>query len=150
ADTQKVTGINWLFLASVYTEEFAKVVADTSQPIYAVAEYEPYTELNSEANKPWIASMNAAKLPLTAFSQAGYFAGKAFVEVVKGIDGPVTRQSVSDALLKMKPFKDPLAGSPYIFGEGATHAPMQSTKIMKLDHGHWKVATPDWLTLPPS
>lgn len=150
ADAQKVSGIDWLFLSAGYTEAVAKALADTSQPVYVATEFEPYTDVNSEANKAWITSMNAAKLPLTAFSQAGYFAAQVFLDVLKTIDGPVTRQTVTSALLKMKPIKNPLAGSAYVFGEGATHAPMQSTKIMKLDHGKWKVLTPDWVVLPPT
>jgi branched-chain amino acid transport system substrate-binding protein len=116
--------------------------------VYVGTEWEPYTDVNSEANKAWVTSMNAAKRPLTAFSQGGYLAAQVFIDVITGIDGPVTRQAVTSALLKMKPVKYPLAGSPYVFGEGATHAPMQSTKIMKLDHGQWKLQTPNWVVLP--
>ena len=53
----------------------------------------PITDVNSAANKAWVASMNAAKRPLTAFSQAGYLAAQVFVDVIKGIDGPVTREA---------------------------------------------------------
>jgi branched-chain amino acid transport system substrate-binding protein len=148
ADAQKITGIDWLFLAPGYTEEVAKALADTKQQVYVGTEWEPYTDVNSEANKAWVASMNAAKRPLTAFSQGGYLSAQVFIDVIKHIDGPVTRQAVTSALLKMQPVKYPLAGSPYVFGEGATHAPMQSTKIMKLDHGQWKVLTPNWVVLP--
>lgn len=148
ADAQKITGINWLFLAPGYTEQVAKALADSTQPVYVGTEWEPYTDVNSEANKAWVASMNASKRPLTAFSQGGYLAAQVFIDVIKGMDGPVTREAVTSALLKMKPAKYPLAGSPYVFGEGATHAPMQSTKIMKLDHGQWKVQTPSWVVLP--
>ena len=148
ADAQKITGIKWLFLSPGYTVEVAKALADTSQPVYVGTEWEPYTDVNSEANKAWVASMNAAKRPLTAFSQGGYLAAQVFIDVIKGIDGPVTRETVTAALLKMKPVKYPLAGSPYVFGEGKTHAPMQATKIMKLEHGVWKIETPDWVVLP--
>lgn len=148
AEAQKITGINWLFLAPGYTEQVAKALADTNQPVYVGTEWEPYTETGSAANKEWMAAMNASKRPLTAFSQGGYLAAQVFVDVIKSIDGPVTRDSVTNALLKMKPAKYPLAGSPYIFGEDKTHSPMQSTKIMKLDHGAWKVLTPDWVVLP--
>ncbi len=92
--------------------------------------------------------MNASKRPLTAFSQGGYLAAQVFVDVIKSIDGPVTRDSVTAALLKMQPAKYQLAGSPYVFGDAKVHSPMQSTKIMKLDHGAWKVLTPDWVILP--
>jgi len=148
AEAQKITGINWLFLAPGYTEQVAKALADTNQPVYVGTEWEPYTETSSAANKEWTAAMNASKRPLTAFSQGGYLAAQVFIDVIKGIDGPVTRDSVTKALLTMKPAKYPLAGSPYIFGEDKTHSPMQSTKIMKLDHGAWKVLTPDWVVLP--
>jgi branched-chain amino acid transport system substrate-binding protein len=148
ADAQKITGIKWLFLSPGYTVEVAKALADTTQPVYVGTEWEPYTDVNSEANKLWVASMNAAKRPLTAFSQGGYLAAQVFIDVIRSIDGPVTRETVNSALLKMKPVKYPLAGSPYLFGDGKIHAPMQSTKIMKLDHGAWKVQTPDWVVLP--
>ena len=148
ADAQKITGINWLFLSPGYTEQVAKALADTKQPVYVSVDFEPYTEA-LDANKGWRTSMDAAKRPLTAFSQAGYFAAQVFIDVLKGIDGPVTREAVSSALLKMQPIKVAFNGSPWVFGKGATHSPMQATKIMKLDHGKWTIATPDWVVLPP-
>ena len=60
-------------------------------------------------------------------------------EVLKGIDGEVTRESVTEALHKMQPISNPLAGSPYVFGEAAAHNPMQATKVMKLEKGAWKL-----------
>ena len=48
----------------------------------------------------------------------------------------------------MKPISDPLAGSPYVFGEAKTHSPMRATKVMKLEMGAWKVETPEWVVLP--
>lgn len=147
-DAQKITGINWLFLAPGYTEQVAKALADTLQPIYVGTEWEPFTEQGSEANKQWIADMTQAGRPLTAFSQGGYLAARVFLDVLKGIDGEVNRESVTNALLAMKPITNPLAGSPYVFGEAATHSPMQATKIMKLEKGAWTVQTPDWVVLP--
>lgn len=147
-DAQKITGINWLFLAPGYTEQVAKALADSPQPIYVGTEWEPFTEQGSEANKQWIADMTKAGRPLTAFSQGGYLAAQVFLEVLKGIDGEVNRESVTNALLIMKPITNPLAGSPYVFGEAATHSPMQATKVMKLEKGAWTVQTPDWVVLP--
>jgi branched-chain amino acid transport system substrate-binding protein len=148
ADAQKITGVNWLFLAPGYTVEVAKTLADSKQPIYVGTEWEPYTEQNSPANEDWVAAMNAAKRPLTAFSQGGYLSAQVMLDVIKSIDGPVTRESVNKALLAMKPISYPLAGSPYVFGPGATHAPMQATKMMKLQNGAWTVETKDWLVVP--
>ncbi len=149
ADAQKITGINWLFLAPAYTVQVAKALAESNQPIYAGTEWEPYTEAGSPANKDWIATMKAADRPLTAFSQGGYLAAQVFVDVIKSINGPVTHDSVAKALRGMrKAVKYPLAGSPWIFGDAKAHTPMRSTKIMKLDHGTWKVETPQFVTLP--
>lgn len=149
ADAQKITGIKWLFLAPAYTVQVAKALADTKQPVYAGTEWEPYTEAGSPANREWIATMKAADRPLTAFSQGGYLAAQAFEDVIRGMNGPVNHETVAKALRGMtKPVKYPLAGSPWIFGAGKTHTPMQSTKIMKLDNGAWKVETPQFVTLP--
>ena len=148
ADAQKISGINWLFLSPGYTLEVAKALAASKQPIYAGTEWEPYTEQNSPANKDWVAAMNAAGRPLTAFSQGGYLAAEATVEVIKSIDGPVTRESMNKALATMKPYVNPIAGSPYVFGPGATHAPMQATKVMKLENGAWSEQTKDWFVVP--
>ncbi len=149
ADAQKITGINWLFLAPAYTVQVAQALAQSSQPIYAGTEWEPYTESGSPANQDWIASMKAANRPLTAFSQGGYLAANVFADVIRGMNGPVTHDTVAKTLRDMKtPVKYPIAGSPWIFGPGKTHAPMRSTKVMKLDHGAWKVETPDFVTLP--
>ena len=148
ADAQKISGINWLFLAPGYTVEVAKTLADSKQPIYVGTEWEPYTDQNSPANKDWIAAMNTGKRPLTAFSQGGYLSAEVMLDVIKSIDGPVTRDSVNKALASMKPKHYSLAGSPYVFGTADRHAPMQSTKVVKLENGAWTVETKDWLVVP--
>jgi branched-chain amino acid transport system substrate-binding protein len=61
----------------------------------------------------------------------------------------VTRETVTAALKGMQPTSDPLAGSPYVFGDAPVHAPMQATKVMELVAGKWVLKTPDWLVLPP-
>ena len=138
AEAQKISGIDWLFLAPGYTLQVAKALTGTQQPVYVGTEWEPFTEKNSPANKDWIAAMNAANLPLTAFSQGGYEAAILLTDVIKGINGPVTRDTVTQALHGMKPIQYPLSGSPYVFGEAKAHAPMQATKVVKLDpSGAW-------------
>ena len=148
ADAQQITGINWLFLAPGYTEGLAKALAATKQPIYIGTEWEPFTEA-SDANKEWDAAMTKAGLPKTAFSQGGYLAAKILIQIIKGIEGPVTRETVTAALKGMQPISDPLAGSPYVFGDAPVHAPMQATKVMELVAGKWVLKTPEWLVLPP-
>ena len=148
ADAQKISGINWLFLAPGYTEGVAKALADSRQPIYIGTEWEPYTEQDSEANKDWIATMDKAGLAKTAFSQGGYMAAKVLIDTISGIEGEVTRESVSAALKEGKELKYPIAGNAYMFGDAETHSPMKASKIMQLVDGNWTVKTADWFTLP--
>jgi branched-chain amino acid transport system substrate-binding protein len=147
ADAQGITGINWVFLASGYTEGVAKALANSPQPIYVGTEWEPYT-LKNEANKDWYDLITAAGIEPSAFSQGGYLAGKIIADVIAGIDGPVTRDAVASALRGMEPASYPMAAGPFLFGKGATDGPMRATKVVKLDGGDWKVVTPEWLTLP--
>lgn len=147
ADAQKISGINWLFLAPGYTEGVAKALADSKQPLYVGTEWEPYTE-NSEANADWIKTMDKAGLAKTAFSQGGYMAAKVLIDTISGIDGEVTRETVTAALKAGKELKYPIAGSPYVFGDAEAHSPMQASKIMQLVDGKWTVKSADWFNLP--
>ena len=124
ADAQKITGINWLFLSPGYTVQVAKTLADIKQLLYVGTEREPYTEQNSPANKELIAAMKASNRPLTAFSQGGYLVAMATLDVIKTIDGAVTRESMNKALATMKPYVNPIAGSHYVLGAGPRHAPI--------------------------
>ncbi|MFC4318514.1 ABC transporter substrate-binding protein [Rhizobium alvei] len=147
ADSQKISGINWLFLAPGYTEGVAKALADSKQPLYIGTEWEPYTEASSDANKEWAATMDKAGLPKTAFSQGGYMAAKVIIDTISGIEGEVTRESLTAALKAGKPLTYPIAGTPYVFGDAAVHSPMKASKIMQLVDGKWTVKTPEWFTL---
>ncbi|WP_245578813.1 ABC transporter substrate-binding protein [Cucumibacter marinus] len=147
ADAQNIEGIDWLFLAPGYTVQVAEALADTNQPVYAGTEWEPFTEAGSEANEGWKAAMETAGLPLTAFSQGGYEAATLMIDVIKGIDGPVTREAVTNALHTMEPMEHPLVGTPYMFGEGDRHSSSRATKVMKLEGGEWVLETPDWFVL---
>ncbi|TDQ62047.1 branched-chain amino acid transport system substrate-binding protein [Maritalea mobilis] len=147
AEAQGVEGIDWLFLAPGYADAVANALADTNQPVYVGTEWEPYT-VESEANQGWIDVMTKADLPRTAFSQGGYLAAQVMTDVIKSIDGPVTRESVKQALENMEPLSYPIAGTPYIFGKAERHSPMRATKIMALKDGEWKVLLDEWLTLP--
>ena len=148
ADAQNITGINWLFLAPGYTVQIAKALAASKQSIYVGTEWEPYTEASSKANEGWNSAMIAAGMPLTAFTQGGYESASILIDVIKGIDGPVTRDAVTAALHNLAPVNNPLVGTPYTFGDAKSHASSQGTKVVKLEAGAWKVETPDWFILP--
>jgi branched-chain amino acid transport system substrate-binding protein len=148
ADAQNITGIKWMFLAPGYTVQVAKTLAATKQEVYVGTEWEPYTDAGSKANEEWNKAMTAAAMPLTAFTQGGYESASILVDVLKSIDGPVTRESVTAALHALPPVNNPLVGTPYTFGDAKSHASSQGTKMVKLEAGSWKVETPDWFILP--
>jgi branched-chain amino acid transport system substrate-binding protein len=147
AEAQRVKGIDWLFLAPAYTAQVAQALAGTTQSVYVQTEWEPFTDLAAPGNKEWVASMEKAGRPLTAFSQGGYLSAKVLVDAIKAIDGPATRESVAKALQTMKPVRNPPAGDDYAF-RVSTDRP-HAIKVVKLVGGKWVPASPDWIIIPP-
>lgn len=135
-------------LTSAYGDKVAKELAQAgAEGIYANSEFEPYLS-NSPALKEWRALMKKANVPQTSFAQGGYLAGTFFVQALRSIKGPITRKSVAAALLRLKPIKHPMMGSPYTFGPGATHNPNRASKFVQVQNGRWVLVTPKWLVLP--
>lgn len=141
--------ITWLYLTSVYSENFAESVDDVGEGLYVPAEFFPFTEVNDET-QDWRELMEENDIGLTAFSQGGYLAAKFFTEVVSGIEGEITRDSVNEALRSMKPIEDPMLGTPYEFGPGDTHHNLTAGWPIKLntDEHKWELAEDDWLLIP--
>lgn len=148
AEAQKIKGVDWLFLSPGYTDQVAKTLANTDQPVYVGTEWEPYTDVDSPANKEWRAALTAEGQPLTAFTQGGYESAMMLIDVLRTIDGPVTRESVTKALRTMKPIANTLVGTPYYFGPDKKHGSSRATKIVKLVDGKWVVETPNFVVLP--
>ncbi|WP_157357655.1 ABC transporter substrate-binding protein [Amycolatopsis nigrescens] len=149
AKTQGMNDVNFLLLAPSYTDSVAKAVGGLGLKIYAGSEFEPYTA-DTPANREWRDTVQRAGAPATAFSQGGYLSAKFMVNVLQGIKGEITKDSVNDALKKMAPVADPMLGTPFVFGGAETHSPNQASKIVRLENGRWTVATPEFITLPAS
>lgn len=147
---QRVTGITWLFLAPAYTKTMPAAVGQAGDGIRAGTEWLPFTDTGSPAIKQWAATMTKHGVPLSAFAQGGYLAAKDLVEVLKGIKGDITRESVTKALKTMRPISSPLTGTPYVFGAGRTHNSNQATQVMELRGGGWRQITKDWVRLSPT
>lgn len=141
--------VTWLYLTSVYSENFAKSVDDAGAGIYVPAEFYPFTEEN-EQTKEWRDLMTKNDIGLTAFSQGGYLAAKHFITVLENIDGDITRESVTKALHNLKPIKNPMIGTPYTFGTAKTHHDNTCGYPIKLMSGthKWELAGDDWLCIP--
>lgn len=150
ANAQGWKDVNWLYLTSVYSDNFAKAVSDAGAGIYVPAEFYPFTDASSDINKDWRDLMTKNDIPLTSFSQGGYLAAKYFIEVAKGITGDVTRDSVTKALHDMKPIENPMVGTPYTFGTAKVHDGNTAGWPIKLVTGKnaWELNGDDWITIP--
>jgi branched-chain amino acid transport system substrate-binding protein len=150
AAAQGWTDVSFLFLTSVYSQQFAEANLDTANGVYVPAEFAPFTDPDLEANKEWRDLMESNGIALTSFSQGGYLAAKYFIEVIESIDGDVTRESVNDALRGMtEPIANPMVGTPWLFGDGESHSSNRAGWPVALPSGTgaWETAADDWLFL---
>lgn len=146
---QNVTGVTWMMLTSAYTDKVAQVLGADGEGMYANSEFEPYLS-SSPALDDWKSLSAQAKLPLSSFSEGGYIAATIFVHVLKSINGPVTRDSVTAAFRALTDYETPMLGTPFVFGPGKAHQPNHSSKMLRLHDGKWQLVTPEFVTLPNS
>ncbi|MGX1932699.1 ABC transporter substrate-binding protein [Microbacterium resistens] len=143
ANAQGWDDVTWLYLTSVYSENFAQAIDNAGAGIYVPAEFYPFTEEN-DINKDWRDLMTENDIPLTAFSQGGYLAATHFIEVLKTIDGDITRESVAEALRSMDPIENPMIGTPYSFGVDNTAGwPIE----LKSGTYAWEKVADDWFRI---
>ncbi|RZU66231.1 amino acid/amide ABC transporter substrate-binding protein (HAAT family) [Microterricola gilva] len=149
ANAQGWDDVTWLYLTSVYSDNFAKAISDAGAGIYVPAEFYPFTEAN-DITADWQSLMAENDIPLTAFSQGGYLAATYFIDVLKGIEGDITRESVTKALHEMAPIENPMSGTPWVFGTAETHADQVAGWPIKLTSGtnKWELSGDDWLRIP--
>ncbi|GLU89436.1 MULTISPECIES: ABC transporter substrate-binding protein [Agromyces] len=142
--------VTWLYLTSVYSENFAKAVSDVGAGVYVPAEFYPFTDAESDVNKEWRELMEANDIPLTSFSQGGFLAAKYFIEVLEGMDGDITRETVTKALHDMKPIENPMVGTPWVFGTADAHHDNTAGWPIKLLSGTnaWESNGDDWIVIP--
>ena len=144
---QKVTGIDWVFLTSNYTDKVAQTLGADGEGLYANSEFEPYGG-SASALADWKQTMTAATVPLNSFAQGGYLAATYFVQALKTIKGEINRESVSAALSTLTSVANPLVGTPYSFAPAEKHNSNRASKFVQLKGGTWVTVTPDWITLP--
>ena len=149
AQAQGLDDLTFLFLTSAYSEQFAQAADFVGKGVYVPAELAPFTDPANEANADWRKLMTDEGVPLNSFSQAGYLAATHFIELIQGIDGDITRESVTAAAKAMTAGMDnPMAGDPWIFGPGDTHQSNTAGWPIVLKPGAkaWENAGDDWIS----
>ncbi|WP_427869219.1 ABC transporter substrate-binding protein [Leucobacter luti] len=151
ANQQGWDDVTFLFLTSTYSESFAKAVSNAGAGVYVPAEFYPFTE-DSDVNADWKALMEEKGINLTSFSQGGYLAATFMVEVLKSIDGDITRESVNKALADMKPIENDMIAFPYQFDKIAAQdfEPGGWPVVLKSGTNAWEKSADDWLLIPAS
>lgn len=147
AATLGVRGVNWVFLTPAYTASVAKALSSQSDPVYAMAEFEPWSS-SSLPLHDWKRLMRQSGLPASSLSQGGYIAAQHIVKVMRGIDGAITRESVARALRAMPAVEHPMLGMPFVMGQETGHNPNRAALPMRLEAGTWRIAAPKWIEVP--
>lgn len=150
ASKAQAADFTYLFFTSAYTDKFAAAAPKTGKGVYIVAEYAPYTDVKNAATADWRRVMEKHNVPLTSFAQGGYLAAKYFIQALEGIEGDITRQSVTEALKTQKSaFKNPMVGTPWMFGPGRAHASNTAgwPVVLRPGASTWEDVTGGWLTL---
>jgi branched-chain amino acid transport system substrate-binding protein len=147
AQAQKVTGIDWVFLTSNYTDKVAQTLGAVGEGLYANSEFEPYGG-SVPSLEDWKQTMTAAGVPLNSFAQGGYLAATYFIQALRSIQGEINRESVTAALHGLASVSNPLVGTPYSFAPAEQHNSNRASKFVQLKGGTWVTVTPDWITLP--
>ncbi|MFJ9690727.1 ABC transporter substrate-binding protein [Kitasatospora sp. NPDC101183] len=138
AKTQGMTDTAFIVGANSYTDASAQAIP-AGLDVYAGTEWQPYTDTSLPGNERWSQVVEKNKIQKTAFSQGGVMAADLFVQVLKGMSGPVDRASVTKAFKSMQPITYPMVGTPWVFGPGDTHNPVQGSRFVKAVNGSWQV-----------
>lgn len=149
ANQQGWDDVTFLMLTSVYSESFAAAVENSAAGVYVPAEFYPFTE-DSDVNADWKSLMEENGITLTSFSQGGYLAATFMVEVLKSIDGDITRDSLNEALSSMDPIVNPMIAYEYQFDKIAAqdYEPGGWPVVLKPGTNAWEKAADDWLMIP--
>lgn len=132
----------WLGPTSIYDVGFPDAVGSYwDGAIRAQIELNDLSSTGTD-NMAWLAVMESygdASDPRDTFSQAGFLAAKATLNVLRGIDGDITRAAVLDGLKTMEPMESDLMCSDWTFGPGTRHNTNQTGRMATVKDGGWEV-----------
>lgn len=142
-----LSSVPMLFLTPAYTERVATELGSASMPLFAMAEFEPWSS-RSPSLTDWRNVMRRGKVPLSSFSQGGYTAAQLFVRTLRGMQGEITRARMTEALRSVNEMELSMIGTKLSIGQEAAHNPNRATLPMKLEQGRWRIASPFWVVAP--
>ncbi|MEV0587056.1 ABC transporter substrate-binding protein [Nonomuraea sp. NPDC050310] len=146
AKTQGMEQVDFILMANAYTDANAALIPPGMRA-QAGTEWQPYTDETLPGNDRWARIVTTHKIQKTAFSQGGVMAADVFVHVLKTIKGPITRESVTQAFKSMQPIRYPMVGTPWVFGPGDKHNPIEGSRFVRAENGKW-VVLPEGFIVP--
>ena len=114
--------------------------------MYANSEFLPFMS-DDPALDAWRETLTNGKVPLTSLSIGGYVSAEILVEVLKGIDGDITNESVLAAFRALDKIENPLMGMPFTFGDATAHNPNRASKMVQATENGWETIG-DWVIVP--
>ncbi|WP_307219682.1 ABC transporter substrate-binding protein [Microbacterium sp. SORGH_AS_0888] len=150
ADEQGLTGVTWVSPGTVFTEDVGLALKGNGQKIYLGSEFLPYTTADSGSAdlQDYLQLMKKNNIPVGSLQEGGYVAAMALVDVLKGIKGDITRDSVGAALKDMN-VQTTMVGTPLKFGvQGNNAGPNKAIMMVTLDpsSGSWMPVDGKWFT----
>lgn len=149
---QNMGNVTLILDTPAYTSNFAQILGTKGDGIYANSEYEPFLG-TAPALTDWRNLMQQSKVPLSSFAQGGYISATLLVEALKKVKGPITRESVTEALRSItgeNALHTPMLGMPFDFGVDSDHLSTSATKFVELKDGKWETVTPDFMAIKPA
>lgn len=139
--------VDFLTLASAYTEGAAKTLEKQGTlGLYANSEFLPFTG-DDPALEDWRETLRDADVPLTSLSMGGYVSAQILVDVLSGIDGEITRDTVTEAFKHLNEADNPLLGMPFSFGAADSHNPNRASMMVQATETGWEIVS-DWVIAP--
>lgn len=139
---------DWLMLTNVYTDAAIEALQaqGTTDNVYVNSEFLPASSDESEVQE-WRTTLEEADVQITSLSEGGYVAARILVDVLRSIDGEITRESVTQAMHDAGEIENPLMGMPYVFDESNGHNPNRASMMVRATAEGW---TPvgDWVEVP--
>lgn len=139
---------DWLMLSNVYTDSAIKALQaqGTTDGVYANSEFLPAAS-DDPAVAAWRKTLEADDVPITSLSEGGYVAAQTLVQVLKGIHGDITAESVAEAVRGAGEIKNPLMGMPYVFDDSDAHNPNRASRMVEATSAGWKPVG-EWVRVP--
>lgn len=145
--TQNMADVALLPLGG-YDPAIAEALEPTGVSAYIALEFAPFED-TSDDMLAYLAFAQEHDLAVNSFTQGAYLSAVYAVEVLRGIEGDITRESVSRALEAMDPITNTIAGTPFVVGTPDSRVANTSVKVVTNEGGVWVVDSEGFFTLPP-